>query len=66
MVVHLRKVRKVWGGELTGSLCNRLQTLSEGMNISDLADEVTCKFCRRIIETRFTPSQTRSQRGDHD
>lgn len=38
-----------WGSTRTGPLCGRLsnQTADGFMNITDVRDEVTCKFCRK-------------------
>lgn len=45
MVIHKSVVRPgLLGGTLTTTLCGRMRTISDGMNIGD---EVTCKFCLR-------------------
>jgi len=53
MKMHLARIRSNrYGGFNTGSLCGRLNAKSEdGMNLTDKADEVTCKFCRK--DSRF-------------
>lgn len=53
MKIHLTRVRKAPFGEgiLTTSLCGRLNAAStDGMNISDIETEVTCRFCLRRME----------------
>ncbi len=51
-VVHLRRVKKMWGGEMTGTSCHTLATLEDGMNITDNEADVTCTYCRRTIEAK--------------
>jgi hypothetical protein len=47
VVLHKSIVRKgPFGGTLTTTLCGRMQTGSDGMNIGE---GVTCKFCLRKL-----------------
>lgn len=48
-VIHLLRRFKRWGGEGTGTLCNRMALSDDGMNLSDIREEVTCKFCLKQI-----------------
>lgn len=41
-------VRNGRGSLLTTTLCGRLRTVSDGMNIAGEGDKVTCKFCLKI------------------
>lgn len=54
MIIHLSVTRPgPFGGTLTKSLCGRLNVASrDGMNLTGNASEVTCKFCRRIMDRR--------------
>lgn len=48
--VHLSKVRPgPFGGTSTGTLCQRLRVLSDGMNCTTDPEQVTCFFCLRIM-----------------
>lgn len=52
-VIHQTMIRKNrFGGELTTSLCGRLRTLADGMNLSDDASEINCMFCVREAAQR--------------
>lgn len=51
--LHLRRVRKnAFGGETTTSLCGRLRTLSDGMNLTEHGTLVTCAFCLTKMHAR--------------
>lgn len=51
--VHLSVTRtSAFGGERTTSLCERLRTLDDGMNLTGDVSLVTCKFCLKMIEQR--------------
>lgn len=50
--IHMVRIRKMWGGTLRGTLCNRLSNAGEDMNLTHARKEVTCKFCLRILESR--------------
>ena len=51
IIWHLSRVRpNAFGGTNYGTLCNRLTTLSDGMNCTDDPAKVTCKLCLRKIE----------------
>jgi hypothetical protein len=53
--VHLSKVRpNAFGGTTYTTLCNRMSGKVEvGMNCTTEVEEVTCKFCLRLM----TPNQ---------
>lgn len=59
-VLHKSWVKNnAFGGITTTTQCNRnsYRGQSAGMNIADTDEEVTCKFCRRIMsEGRVRPS----------
>lgn len=57
-VFHKSWVRKnAFGGVTTGTQCNRFAGSNGGMNIADTDDEVTCSYCRHIMEAgRVRPS----------
>lgn len=47
--VHFGVVRRAaFGGEIRTSRCGRIRTQADGMNLTDAASEVTCKFCLKI------------------
>lgn len=47
---HLSKVRpNAFGGFTTGTLCNRLRVLSDGMNVTTERSEVTCAYCIKML-----------------
>jgi hypothetical protein len=48
MKVHMLRVRPgPFGGELRTSLCGRHnRACSDGMNVTDVAGDVTCLFCK--------------------
>lgn len=37
---------------LTSTLCNRLSNRGEEINSTDKPEEVTCKFCQKLLEKR--------------
>ena len=46
-VVHGQIYRSgPFGGTVNTTLCGRMRSLTDGMNVGD---EVTCKFCLRIL-----------------
>lgn len=49
---HLAKRSNWFGGEKLSSLCNRVRTLDVGMNLTDEPAEVTCTFCKKILEAK--------------
>lgn len=50
VVIHKSLVRSgPFGGTLTTTLCGRMQTTQDGMNIGDT---VTCKFCLKEMARR--------------
>ena len=47
---HLSKTRPgVFGGTSTGTLCQRLRILADGMNVTTDEAKVTCKFCLGLM-----------------
>lgn len=56
--VHLGVTRKgAFGGIKTTSLCGRLRTLSDGMNLAGDEKQVTCAFClARMAPSRRPPN----------
>lgn len=45
-IIHLSDMRpNRYGGFNTTTLCRRLRTLGDGMNLTAVKSEVTCKFC---------------------
>lgn len=54
IVTHLCNTRtNAWGGHNTTSLCGRLRTVNDGMNVTDKKSEVTCKFCLKAMARRM-------------
>jgi hypothetical protein len=50
-ILHLcRKWKNAYGGYTTTSFCGRVATVSDGMNLTDKAEEVTCSYCKRILK----------------
>lgn len=49
-VTHLSNIRRFADRTITGTLCNRM-TGGE-INCSTNTDEITCKFCLRILRDR--------------
>lgn len=49
-VIHFHKTFRRWGGEGSGTLCNRMTLSDDGMNLSDVREEVTCKLCLRELK----------------
>lgn len=49
--VHLYTERKQWGGTLHTTLCGRVRNLDD-YNNTEKVEEVTCHFCKQIIEAR--------------
>jgi hypothetical protein len=48
--MHLSVTKRgPFGGERVTSLCGRLHTLADGMNLTADPQEVTCKFCLRRL-----------------
>ncbi|MFD1043238.1 hypothetical protein [Pseudoxanthomonas kaohsiungensis] len=45
----MTKVIERRGSTVTTTLCGRNRTISDGMNITDNADKVTCKLCLQKI-----------------
>jgi hypothetical protein len=55
MVTHFSKINRknAFGGTTFGTLCNRMNAGSkDGMNCTEKREEVTCKFCLKIMERR--------------
>ena len=53
---HMVRVRpSAFGGILTTSLCGRLRTLSDGMNLTHNRDDVTCAFCLKRLAHPLQP-----------
>lgn len=54
MRLHKDKQRpNRFGGTTYTTLCGRMNRRStEGMNIADTDDQVTCKFCLKIMDAR--------------
>ena len=53
-VTHWYQVKPgVFGGTLTTSLCGRLRTTSDGMNLTDDMKEVSCKFCIKSLSRAY-------------
>lgn len=51
-VVHLGQTRdNRFGGHTTTSLCGRLRTVADGMNLTEKQSEVTCLFCLGRLRT---------------
>lgn len=46
-VIHLHKKFELFGGQGNGTLCNRMTLGDDGMNLSAVREEVTCKLCLR-------------------
>lgn len=51
-----------WGGTTYGSLCGRLNAQCEdGMNVALTDEEVTCKFCLRIMAAKRTVPASKAE-----
>jgi hypothetical protein len=48
-VMHLLKTYDRAGGTIRTSLCGRVRTTSDGMNLTAEPAEATCSFCRRLL-----------------
>ena len=47
-VIHLQRIRPnpfCKSETLNGTLCNRVAVTCDGMNVTDEAEQVTCKIC---------------------
>jgi hypothetical protein len=57
-VLHKSWIRKnAFGGITTGTQCNRFAGTKNGMNIADRDEDVTCSYCRHMMENgRTRPS----------
>ncbi len=49
MKLHKSLVLRRGETTITRTLCGRLRTTSDGMNIASGAEEVTCKFCLKLM-----------------
>jgi hypothetical protein len=58
--VHLYRVARLAGMTFTGSLCNRLRTTADGMNLTSDEKAVTCAFCLRRMKRRAANEKRRS------
>ena len=66
-VLHASKVTQFNGYTRTGTLCNRMTTGDDGMNIADGDEEVTCKFClKRIAFLAFDEIGMRNAREENE
>jgi hypothetical protein len=53
MVKHMSRVRKNrFGGTTTGTLCDRFRCEDDGMNLTAVETEVTCKLCLKLMVAR--------------
>lgn len=52
VVTHLSKITARRQHTITGTLCNRMSNASDDLNVTEHEAEVTCKFCKRIIEAK--------------
>lgn len=51
--IHFSRHRpNAYGGHTTTSLCGRLRTLADGMNLTAQTREVTCSLCLRKMRIR--------------
>jgi hypothetical protein len=57
--IHLSVTKPFFGGTKTSSLCRRLRTTADGMNLTGDEKEVTCRFCLRILKARHREEQGR-------
>lgn len=48
-VTHLSKITERRFHTVTGTLCNRMSNAGDDLNVTDVAAEVTCKFCLRLM-----------------
>lgn len=65
-IVHLSITRpSAFGGIKTTSLCGRLRTTGDGMNLTADRAEVNCKFClKKLLARPHRPADaTEVQRG---
>jgi hypothetical protein len=63
-VTHLQWKRpSALGGSVNGTWCNRMQVTSEGMNLTDDPQQVTCAFCKKKMEARGLPSTNDADSG---
>lgn len=54
-VLHMSRIVKFGSDKQwtrTTTLCNRMRSLNDGMNIADKREQVTCKLCLREIARR--------------
>lgn len=51
-VIHLSTVTRHVGITITSTACRRETLGSDGNNSTDVAADVTCKLCRRVIAGR--------------
>lgn len=52
--VHMVRRSNWFGGQKLSSLCGRVRTMADGMNITDNRHEVTCKFCLKNLAATDT------------
>lgn len=48
-VLHASKVVQRPGYTRTTTMCNRMTTGNDGMNIAEGAEAITCKFCLKVL-----------------
>jgi hypothetical protein len=59
--VHLSKVREHRGHTRTGALCDRFTVGVDGMNVTTVESEVTCKCCLKALNRqRFSEAGSRN------
>lgn len=50
VILHKSQIIRRVDRTVTTTLCGRLQSGGEDMNVADSAKEVTCKFCLKLME----------------
>lgn len=49
VVTHKGKFWQRRETTITGTLCNRMSNVADDLNVADSDDQVTCKFCLRLM-----------------